>query len=572
MKITSLFSYLKPYAGRSAVGALFKLFEAILELYMPMLLVKVIDTGIASGDKDYVIKMCFVLVGIVFLGLCCAMVCQFLASKVSQGYGTSLRNALFDKIMTLSRAQTDKYTAASLINRTTVDVNNLQYFIAMLIRLVIRAPFLCIGGIVMAFIIDPGLAFIVVAVLPVFILFLAYIMKRTLPMHSVVQKKLDAMTLVLRECISGVRVIRAFARSDEEAVRFESASAENAKANFDVAKVAIRLNPITTLIMNLAIIAVLWVSGVKASTGNITTGEIVAFINYINQILAALVVVANLVITFSKAYVSAIRVTEIMSAECDMKNGIEKIDFEKCDESLRFDNVSFSYNGVKDNLSGISFSVKKGMSVGVIGGTGSGKTTLVNLIPRFYDAASGTVYVAGVDVKNADIESLRKSISVVAQKTELISGTIKENIAFGTDISDEEAVKALTAACGIDFVQAKQGGLESLVEQNGANLSGGQKQRVSIARALAHTCGILILDDSSSALDYATDAQVRKNIREQFSDVTVISVSQRVGSIKGCDMLLVMDDGRLAGVGTHKELIKSCSVYQEICASQGVTE
>ena len=560
MKITLLFSYLKPYAGRSVVGALFKLFEAILELYMPMLMVKVIDVGIANGDKDYVIKMCFVLVGIVFLGLCCAMVCQYLASKVSQGYGTNLRNALFDKIMSLSRSQTDEYTAASLINRTTVDVNNLQYFIAMLIRLVIRAPFLCIGGIVMAFIIDPGLAIIVVAVLPVFIFFLAYIMKKTLPLHSNVQKKLDSMTLVLRECISGVRVIRAFARSDEEKVRFEAASAENAAANMDVAKVAIRLNPITTLIMNLAIIAVLWMSGAKANYGSITNGEIVAFINYINQILAALVVVANLVVTFSKAYSSALRVTAVMSAECDMPNGNVVPDF------------SFSYNGGADDLSGISFTVKKGMSVGIIGGTGSGKTTLVNLIPRFYDARAGAVYVAGTDVKNAKIKSLRNNISVVSQKTELISGTIKENIAFGRDISDEDAIKALKAACGYDFVEAKPGKLESEVEQNGANFSGGQKQRLSIARALAHPCRILILDDSSSALDYATDAQVRKNIREQYSDVTVIAVSQRVGSIKHCDMLLVMDDGRLAGCGTHDELIKNCRTYREICASQGVTE
>ncbi len=572
MKITSLFSYLKPYAGRSVVGALFKLFEAILELYMPMLMVKVIDVGIANRDKDYVIKMCFVLVGIVFLGLCCAMVCQYLASKVSQGYGTNLRNALFDKIMSLSRSQTDEYTAASLINRTTVDVNNLQYFIAMLIRLVIRAPFLCIGGIVMAFIIDPGLAIIVVAVLPVFIFFLAYIMKKTLPLHSNVQKKLDSMTLVLRECISGVRVIRAFARSDEEKVRFEAASAENAAANMDVAKVAIRLNPITTLIMNLAIIAVLWMSGAKANDGSITNGEIVAFINYINQILAALVVVANLVVTFSKAYSSALRVTAVMSAECDMPNGNIVPDFSSTDDIIRYENVSFAYNGGADDLSDISFTVKKGMSVGIIGGTGSGKTTLVNLIPRFYDARSGAVYVAGTDVKNAEIKSLRNSISVVAQKTELISGTIKENIAFGRDISDEDAIKALKAACGYDFVEAKPGKLESEVEQNGANFSGGQKQRLSIARALAHPCRILILDDSSSALDYATDAQVRKNIREQYSDVTVISVSQRVGSIKHCDMLLVMDEGRLAGCGTHEELIKNCRTYREICASQGVTE
>ena len=424
----------------------------------------------------------------------------------------------------------------------------------------------------MAFIIDPGLAIIVVAVLPVFIFFLAYIMKKTLPLHSNVQKKLDSMTLVLRECISGVRVIRAFARSDEEKVRFEAASAENAAANMDVAKVAIRLNPITTLIMNLAIIAVLWMSGAKANYGSITNGEIVAFINYINQILAALVVVANLVVTFSKAYSSALRVTAVMSAECDMPNGNVVPDFSSTDDIIKFENVSFSYNGGADDLSGISFTVKKGMSVGIIGGTGSGKTTLVNLIPRFYDARAGAVYVAGTDVKNAKIKSLRNNISVVSQKTELISGTIKENIAFGRDISDEDAIKALKAACGYDFVEAKPGKLESEVEQNGANFSGGQKQRLSIARALAHPCRILILDDSSSALDYATDAQVRKNIREQYSDVTVIAVSQRVGSIKHCDMLLVMDDGRLAGCGTHDELIKYCRTYREICASQGVTE
>ena len=324
--------------------------------------------------------------------------------------------------------------------------------------------------------------------------------------------------------------------------------------------------------MNLAIIAVLWMSGAKANYGSITNGEIVAFINYINQILAALVVVANLVVTFSKAYSSALRVTAVMSAECDMPNGNVVPDFSSTDDIIKFENVSFSYNGGADDLSGISFTVKKGMSVGIIGGTGSGKTTLVNLIPRFYDARAGVVYVAGIDVKNAKIKSLRNNISVVSQKTELISGTIKENIAFGRDISDEDAIKALKAACGYDFVEAKPDKLESEVEQNGANFSGGQKQRLSIARALAHPCRILILDDSSSALDYATDAQVRKNIREQYSDVTVIAVSQRVGSIKHCDMLLVMDDGRLAGCGTHDELIKNCRTYREICASQGVTE
>ncbi len=570
MKIKPLLSYMKPYWVKSSVGAFFKLLEAILELYMPMLMVKVIDKGVLLGDEAYVKKMCFVLVGIVFLGLCCALVCQYLASKVSQGYGTKLRNALFEKIMTLSRRQTNTFSVASLINRTTVDVNNLQYAIAMLIRLVIRAPFLCIGGIVMAFIIDTTLAFIVLGVLPVFIFVLVYIMRKTLPLHTAVQKKLDALTLVLRETISGIRVIRAFSKSEEEEKRFANVTDDSANASLKVSKISVALSPITTLIMNLAIIAVLWVSGAKASSGSISTGEIVAFINYINQILAALVVVSNLVITFSKAYSSAGRVCEVLNSTPEIQSGKEVLNFDSSDDAITFENVSFSYEGGENDLENISFSVKNGMSVGIIGGTGSGKSTLVNLIPRFYDVAMGKVSVAGKNVKELDLHALRSAISVVAQKTELISGTVKENIAFGLDISDSDVEKALEAACGLDFVLEKEGKLNCIVEQGGANFSGGQKQRISIARALARSCKILILDDSSSALDYATDASVRRNIKNMYKDVTVISVSQRVCSIKDCDLILVLDEGRLVAKGTHAELTASSPEYREICLSQGV--
>ncbi len=570
MKIKPLLSYLKPYSLKASVGAFFKLLEAILELYMPMLMVKVIDKGVLLGDEAYVKKMCFVLVGIVFLGLCCALVCQYLASKVSQGYGTKLRNAIFEKIITLSRSQTNSYSVASLINRTTVDVNNLQYAIAMLIRLVIRAPFLCIGGIVMAFIIDPTLALIVLAVLPVFIFFLVYIMRKTLPLHTAFQKKLDALTLVLRETISGIRVIRAFSKSEEEEKRFANTTDDSANASLKVSKISVALNPITTLIMNMAIIAVLWVSGAKASSGSISTGEIVAFINYINQILAALVVVSNLVITFSKAYSSAGRVCDVLNSTPEIQSGREAVDFDSSDDAVTFENVCFSYEGSENDLENISFSVKKGMSVGIIGGTGSGKSTLINLIPRFYDADSGRVLVAGKNVKEFDLRSLRFAISVVAQKTELISGTVKENVAFGLDISDSDVEKALEAACGLDFVLEKEGKLNCIVEQGGANFSGGQKQRISIARALARSSKILILDDSSSALDFATDASVRRNIKNMYDGVTVFSVSQRVCSIKDCDLILVLDEGRLVAKGTHAELTASSPEYREICLSQGV--
>ena len=568
MSLIKFGKYLRPYIWQCIFGPLFKLTEAVLELYLPLLMARVIDNGVIAGDTGYIYRMGGVMLGIVTVGLLCALVCQYVASVTSQGFGTGLRNAVFEKISSFSHGELDRFGTPSLINRVTGDINQLQYAVAMLIRLVIRAPFLCIGGIVMALVIDWKLALVIIVAIPLFILIIVLVMKKTVPLHRMVQGKLDALTRVLRENLSGVRVIRAFARTGEEQNRFEQATGNHTQAAIRVGRLSAFLNPATQLIMNLAILAIVWFGGVRVEAGGMTTGEIIAFINYVNQILLALIVVANLVVTFTKAYASAGRVLEVLETEPSLRSGPGAAPVANA-PAVEFRQVGFSYGAGEKELEQITFRAAKGSTIGVIGGTGSGKSTLMALIPRFYDVQEGQVLIDGVDVREYTLEGLREKIGMVPQQVELFSGTIGENIRWGkADATLEEVREAAAMAQAAEFIEKMPEQYDAAVERGGMNLSGGQRQRLAIARALVRRPEILILDDSSSALDYATDAALRRAIRSGTRGMTVFMVSQRVSAVKQSDLILVLDDGRLAGAGTHDELLASCETYQEICRSQ----
>ena len=569
MSIGKFGKYLKPYRVQCTLGPFFKLVEAVLELYLPLLMAQVIDKGALTGDSGYVIRMGGVMLGIVTVGLCCALICQYMASVTSQGFGTELRNAMFSHISRLSQREVDRFGTPSLINRVTGDVNQLQYAVAMLIRLVIRAPFLCIGGIIMALSIDWRLSLVIIAAVPLFVLVIILVMRKTIPLHRTVQGRLDKLTRILRENLSGVRVIRAFARTGEERRRFADSTADHTAAAIRVGRLSALLNPVTQLIMNAAILAIVWFGGVRVEAGGMTTGEIIAFINYVNQILLALIVVANLVVTFTKAYASAGRVLEVLDTQPSVFGGESSPDRDPAAPAVEYRNVSFSYGAGDEELSNISFAVDKGAVVGIIGGTGAGKSTLMNLLMRFYDVTSGEVLVEGIDVRQYPLEELRDMVGLVPQQVGLFSGTIADNIRWGKEDADDTEVKeAARMAQAAEFIEQKKDGYDTAVERGGANLSGGQKQRIAIARALVRRPAILVLDDASSALDYATDAALRRAIRTGTKGMTVFMVSQRVSAVKDADLILVLDDGRLAGAGRHEELLANCEVYQEICRSQ----
>lgn len=569
MSLKPFGKYLRPYRTYCILGPAAKLAEAVLELYLPLLMARVIDDGAVKGDAGYVLRMGGVMLGIVTVGLLCALVCQYVASVTSQGFGTGLRGALFRHISTLSHAELDTFGTPSLINRVTGDVNQLQYAVAMLIRLVIRAPFLCVGGIIMALIIDWRLSLVIMVTIPLLVLLITLVMRRTVSLHRHVQSRLDGMTRVLRETLSGVRVIRAFAKTESERERFEESAGAHTDAVIRVGKLSAVLNPATQLIMNLAILAIVWFGGVRVEAGGMTTGEIIAFINYVNQILLALIVVANLVTTFTKAYASAGRVLEVLETSASVSDPAHGVtQGEDGAPAVEFRHVDFSYGG-EPVLSDITFTVPAGALVGVIGGTGSGKSSLMNLLLRFYDVDGGEVLVGGVDVRRYALAALRRRVGLVAQQAELFSGTVAENIRWGReDASDEEVAAAAVMAQADEFIRRMDGGYGAMVERGGANLSGGQRQRLTIARALVREPDILILDDASSALDYATDAALRRAIRSGTRGLTVFMVSQRVSAVKQADCILVLDDGRLAGAGTHEELLASCETYREICRSQ----
>ena len=564
-----LFPFLKPYRLQLTIGPFFKLSEAVLELLIPTLMALIIDNGVNKGDMGYVIKMGALMFVIATFGVLFAYICQYSASIASQGFGTDVRNAMFKKICLLSFEQLDKFGIPSLINRVTGDVNQLQSAVAMLIRLVIRAPFLCVGGLVMAMAIDLKLSVIFMIVIPMFIVVLFLVMFKAVPLYKSVQKKLDTLTLVLRENLTGVRVIRAFAGVHREKERFDEKNTDYADTAIRVGRIAALTNPATTIIMNLAAIAVIYFGGIRVNTGHLSQGEVIAFINYITQILNAMIVVANLVVLYTKAYASALRVNEVLETEPSVKYG-SKTNIEKSENAVEFKNVSLTYAG--SNISAvenINLSVKTGETLGIIGGTGSGKTTLVSLIPRFYDATKGEVLLGGVNVKEYSEDTLRKEIAIVQQRAALFSGTIASNMRMAKeDASREEMRAAADTAQATEFTDRLERGFDTGVAQGGNNFSGGQRQRLAIARALIKNSPILILDDSASALDYATDAALRKAVKENTASKTVIIVSQRVNSIKNADRIVVMDDGEIAGVGTHTELFKTCEIYREICLSQ----
>ena len=564
-----LFPFLKPYRLQLTIGPFFKLSEAVLELLIPTLMALLIDNGVNAGNRDYVIKMGILMLVIATCGVIFAYICQYSASIASQGFGTDVRNAMFKKIGTLSFTQLDKLGTPSLINRITGDVNQLQSAVAMLIRLVIRAPFLCVGGLIMAMTIDLKLSIIFMIVIPLFILVLFLVMFKAVPLYKSVQKKLDTLTLVLRENLSGVRVIRAFAGVKREKERFDDKNKDYADTAIRVGKIAALTNPVTTIIMNLAAIAVIYFGGIRVNTGHLSQGEVIAFINYITQILNAMIVVANLVVLYTKAYASALRVGEVLETQPAITYG-EKSVGAKSENAVEFKNVSLTYAGSKvPALDNINLTVRTGETLGVIGGTGSGKSTLVSLIPRFYDVTQGEILLNGIPIKEYSEDALRDAVAIVQQRAALFSGTVADNMRMAkADVTMEEMRKAADVAQATEFIDRLEDGFDTHVSQGGNNLSGGQKQRLTIARALVKNSPILILDDSASALDYATDANLRRAIKENTDSQTVIIVSQRVNSVKDADRIVVLDDGEIVGIGTHRELIKTCEIYKEICYSQ----
>lgn len=566
-----LFKYLRNYRTELILGPEFKLLEAVFELIVPIVMAKIIDIGIANSDSGYIFRMCGVIVLLGVCGLGFALTCQYLASKCAYGFGTELRTALYSHINRLSYTGIDRIGASSLVNRLTNDTNTVQTGVNMFIRLATRVPFLITGAIVMALTIDLKLSLVFFAAAPLISLIIVLIMRKTVPMYKTTQKKLDRAAMLTRENLEGTRVIRAFSRQEEEIGEFSKAVDDIAESSIAVGKISAILNPVSFMIMNLGIVAITQFGGIRINTGHLTQGELTAFVNYMTQILLALVVLANLVVTFTKAFASANRISEIFSIEPETSEGNETPAMHsESISAVRFDDVSFAYEGAGGNsLSGISFEINRGEFLGVIGGTGSGKSTLSSLIPCFYRAKSGTVSIFGENTANYNPDELRKAIGIVPQKSVLFSGTVRENMKWRQeDASDEEIISALKTAQAWEFVSRMPYGLDTHISQGGRNLSGGQKQRISIARALVGKPEILILDDSTSALDYATDLELRKALRRDLSDTAVIMISQRATSIADADKIIVLEEGRAAGIGTHSELLESCDVYREIYKSQ----
>ncbi len=564
-----LLKYLKNYKKELVFGPFFKLLEAIFELIVPMVMAKIIDKGIGSNDSGYIFRMSLLIVVLGICGLGFALTCQYLAAKCAYGFGTELRGALYRHINKLSYTGIDKVGTSSLVNRLTNDTNTVQNGVNMFIRLAVRAPFLVIGAAVMAVRIDVRLSLIFFVVAPVISLIIFTIMRRTVPMYKKTQKKLDRASMLTRENLEGTRVIRAFSRQQEEIDEFSEAVDDISDCSIAVGKISAILNPAAFMIMNLGIVAIIWFGGVRIDTGRLTQGELTAFTNYMTQILLALVVLANLIVVFTKAFASANRVSEIFEISPE-ENGSTSAVSSKDKNIIEFRDVSFSYETAGDkSVNNISFQLKKGEMLGLIGGTGSGKSTLAALIPCFYRATEGEVLINGINVNDWEHDSLRRCIGYVPQKAVLFSGTIRDNMKWRRDdVSDEEIIAALKTAQAWEFVSAKPDVLDTIVSQGGKNFSGGQKQRLSIARALVGKPDILILDDSTSALDYATDLALRKALRNDLPETTVIMISQRTTSLRDADKIIVMDDGEAAGIGTHDELLEKCSIYHEIYVSQ----
>ena len=575
----TLLAYLKGYKKESILAPLFKMLEASFELFVPLVMAAIIDVGIANQDKPYIVKMCFVLIALGIIGLVCSITAQYFAAKAATGVGTGIRHGLFEHIQKFTFTEMDQLGTSTLITRMTSDINQIQSGVNLVLRLFLRSPFIVFGAMIMAFTVDVKAALVFVVTIPLLSLIVFGIMLVTMPMYKKVQADLDQVLLATRENLTGARVIRAFNKEEDETKRFENANQILTDAQKYVGRISGMMNPLTYIIVNGAIIALIYVGAVRVDIGDLTQGQVVALINYMSQILVELVKLANLIISVTKAAACLNRVESVLAVKLDMNEGDVrwKSNSSEADRDLKnkipvveFSHVSLTYKGTSDtSLSDINFCAEKGQTIGIIGGTGSGKSSLVNLIPRFYDATDGTVKINGRDIKEYQTENLREHIGVVLQKAVLFKGSIADNLRWGKeDATEQEMYEALDISQAREFVDTKQGGLEFQIEQGGRNLSGGQKQRMTIARALVRKPEILILDDSASALDFATDAALRKSIKEMKNQPTVFIVSQRAASIQYADQIIVLDDGAMAGIGTHEELLKDCPVYQEIYYSQ----
>lgn len=567
-----LLKYLNHYKLESVMGPLFKMLEASFELFVPLVMAQIIDVGIRNQDVPYILKMGGVLLLLAAIGLTCSLTAQYFAAKAAVGACTELRNDLFAHINRLSYSEQDVIGTSTLITRMTSDINQVQSGVNLFLRLFLRSPFVVFGAMIMAFTVNVKAAMVFVVAIPALSVVVFGVMAVSMPLYKKVQRQLDQVTQATRENLTGARVVRAFNRQEDEICRFENANDDLVKFQVFVGKISALMNPVTYVIINLSIVVMVWISGKQVDSGIITQGETIALVNYMSQILVELIKLANLIVSVSKAMACANRISLIFDEESSIKEpaadggasamgGAPKVQF--CD-------VNFAYKKAKeDSLSRISLTVKKGQTVGIIGGTGSGKSSLVNLIPRFYDVRKGAVLVDGVDVRDYALHTLRGKIGVVPQKSVLFKGTLRENMQWGKeDATDEEIYRALDIAQAREFVDAKGKGLDLAIDQSGKNLSGGQRQRLTIARALVKNPEILIMDDSASALDFATDAKLRRAIQEHTDDMTVFIVSQRAATIRYADQIVVLDDGEMAGCGTHEELLRSCEVYREICLSQ----
>jgi ABC-type multidrug transport system fused ATPase/permease subunit len=572
--VRKLLIYLKDYKKESIIGPLFKLLEATFELIVPVIMAHIIDIGIKNHDTLYIWKMGAMLVIFGILGLTCSLLAQYFAAKAAVGFGTALRHDLFWHIENLSHAEVDKAGSSTLVVRMTSDVNQVQSGVNLVLRLFLRSPFIVVGALVMAFTINWKAAMVFVVTIPLLAFVIYGIMVITIPLYKKVQRELDEVLLTTRENLTGVRVIRAFRTQKLERETFEHKSDMLMDIQMHVGKISASLNPLTYIIVNAGIIAVIWFGGIQVNVGDMTQGEVIALVNYMTQTLLALVALANLIITFTKALASAGRINEVFAMKPGIVDGNEKESAvqqtEEPKTAVSMEDVTFYYQESKEPaLEHISFTAKKGETIGIIGGTGSGKSTLVSLIPRFYDVTEGRVFVNEKDVREYKVENLRSKVGMVPQKAVLFHGTIRDNMKMGReDASDEEIFEALKTAQALEIVENKPGKLDTVLSEGGKNLSGGQRQRLTIARALVRNPEVLILDDSASALDFATDANLRKAIAEDTNNMTVFIVSQRAASIMHADKIIVLDDGQMVGYGTHQELLKQCEVYQEICYSQ----
>lgn len=566
----NLLIYLKDYKKETVFGPLFKLLEASFELLVPLVMADIIDVGIANADKRYIVKMCLVMVALGIIGLACSITAQYFAAKAAVGFSTKLRHSLFKHIQSLSFSEMDDIGTSTMITRMTSDINQVQSGVNMVLRLFLRSPFIVFGAMIMAFTIDVKAALVFVVVIPLLSVVVFAIMAYSIPLYKKVQAALDNVLGITRENLTGVRVIRAFNKENEEIEKFGVAHDNLTGLQMFVGKVTAIMNPGTYIIINAGILALINAGAIRVDAGYITQGQVVALVNYMSQILVELIKLANLIITVTKALACANRISSVLEIESTMNSPENPVKPGVSEYAVEFDNVSLRYNSSgEEALSNIDFKVKKGETVGIIGGTGSGKSSVVNMIPRFYDAFSGEVKVNGVNVKDYDMKDLRERVGIVLQKAVLFKGTIRENLMWGNDSAiDADIEKAIAASQSKEFVDNKEGRLDYMISQGGKNLSGGQKQRLTIARAIVKNPEILILDDSASALDYATDAALRKSIRELENNPTVFIVSQRTSSIRSADKIVVLDDGKIVGIGTHDELLNTCDIYREINDSQ----